>query len=216
MPPTSILTGATADQLVQAVAANHRELFRQEARSLGGSVSESAGLCWTSGTPRSTSMIAFPELSQETAGHQLDEIMDYYVRHPPGGAGCWSLDPPQPPDLGIRLLARGFQPGWRPHWMALDLSRMRAGQQSPAGLRIVRDNEIQLLSVRDLPYAQVVMPIPSQTEFPGQWVRFVASIKKRVVGQSVVFLTTGVRGVAGIYHVGVIPQEIKGSERRSP
>lgn len=91
--------------------------------------------------------------------------------------------------------------------MALDLSRMQEAHQLPGGLRIVRDNESQLVSVRDLPYARVIMPTPSLAEFPGQWVRLVAFNKKRVVGQSVVFLTTGPLGVAGIYHVGVIPQE---------
>lgn len=51
-----------------------------------------------------------------------------------------------------------------------------------------------------------MIPNSSLVEFPGQWARFVASIRGRIVGQSVVFLTSGPLGVAGIYHVGVVPK----------
>jgi GNAT superfamily N-acetyltransferase len=37
---------------------------------------------------------------------------------------CWSLAPDDA--LGVRLLARGFEWGWQPHWMALDLARLPA------------------------------------------------------------------------------------------
>ena len=150
-------------------------------------------------------MIAFPDLTGGNAGPQLDALLLFYLHHPPGGAGCWSLDPPRPVDLGVSLLARGFQPGWRPHWMALDLGEVQTHHPFPKGLSIVRDNDRSLISVQNLPYARVVVPRPSDAAFPGQWVRFVASIRGRVVGQSVVFLTVGEWGVAGIYHVGVVP-----------
>jgi GNAT superfamily N-acetyltransferase len=162
-------------------------------------------LSWTTGTMYSASMIAFPTLSAETASRQLDDLVAFYLRFPPGGAGCWSLDPPSPVDLGVRLLARGFQPGWRPHWMALDLEALQTDFPAPKGLTIVHDNESSLIGIRNLPYARVVVPLTTYADFPGQWVRFVASIKGKVIGQSVVFLTSGEWGVAGIYHVGVIP-----------
>lgn len=203
-PP--ILQIANSEQLQQAVALNHKELFRQEAIALGGEIILSQGLFYTTGTPHSASMIAFPELTAGNAGAQLDALISFYLRHPPGGAGCWSLDPARPADLGVRLLARGFQPGWRPHWMALDLGQVRTEHSFPKGLSIVRDNDRSLIAVRNLPYARVVVPRPSEAAFPGQWVRHVASIRGKVVGQSVVFLTDGEWGVAGIYHVGVVPQ----------
>ena len=106
---------------------------------------------------------------------------------------------------GVRLLARGFQPGWRPHWMALDLGEVQTHHPFPRGLTIVRDNDRSLIAVRNLPYSRVVVPRLSDAAFPGQWVRFVASIRGKVVGQSVVFLTAGESGVAGVYHVGVVP-----------
>jgi GNAT superfamily N-acetyltransferase len=89
--------------------------------------------------------------------------------------------------------------------MALDLGEVQTHHPSPRGLTIVRDNDRSLIAVRNLPYARVVVPRLSDAAFPGQWVRFVASIRGKVVGQSVVFLTGGEWGVAGVYHVGVVP-----------
>lgn len=203
-PP--ILLSATPGQLEQAVADNHKELFRQESIALGGHMCNNGGLSWTTGTPHSASMIAFPELTHADAGARLDELLSCYLSHPPNGAGCWALDPPHPAHLGVNLLARGFQPGFRPHWMGLDLEQIQTHFSFPKGLNIVANNDISLTGVRNLPYARVVVPLADQAEFPGQWVRFIASLRGAVLGQSVVFLSSGQLGVAGIYHVGVVPR----------
>jgi GNAT superfamily N-acetyltransferase len=150
-------------------------------------------------------MIAFPALRPEQAGERLDELMHFYLRYPPKGAGCWSLDPPLPVDLGVRLLARGFQVGWRPRWMALDLGRMQTQHAYPDGLSIVSDNNSSLDKVKNLPYAQVIIPSENSAEMPGQWTRFIARWQGKIVAHSVVFLSSGPYGAAGIYHVGVVP-----------
>ena len=185
---------------------NHTVLFRQEAAVLGGNVLSREGLEWTSGSPQVPSMIAFPSLQPEQAGERLDELLHFYLRYPPKGAGCWSLDPAQPVDLGLRLLARGFQLGWRPRWMALDINRVQTQQAHPAGLSIVRDNSSSLDKVKNLPYAQVIIPSERTAEMPGQWTRFIARSQGKIVAHSVVFLSSGPYGAAGIYHVGVVPQ----------
>ena len=200
-----ILQDADSRQLEQAAAFNHQQLFRKEALTLGGSLLNAEGLSWTSGNSQSPSMVAFPELTEENAGRHLDELLSFYLKHPPKGAGCWSLDPPSPADLGVRLLARGFQPGWRPRWMALDLRQVRIEHPYPKGLTIKADNDTSLAGIKNLPYAHVIIPAENTTDMPGQWVRFVATLHGKVVGHSVVFLTTGQRGAAGIYHVGVVP-----------
>ncbi len=205
MAHPEILQDADSRQLEQAAAFNHQQLFRKEALTLGGSLLNAEGLSWTSGNSQSPSMIAFPELTEENAGRHLDELMSFYLKHPPKGAGCWSLDPPSPADLGVRLLARGFQPGWRPRWMALDLTTVRTEFPHPKGLTIKADNDTSLADVKNLPYAHVIIPAKSTIDMPGQWVRFVARLHGKVVGHSVVFLTTGHSGAAGIYHVGVVP-----------
>jgi len=197
---------ASPAQLERAAAVNHTSLFKQEAEALGGSYVTKGELSWTSGTPYSPSMVPFPELGPEQAGSRLDELIDFYLKHPPKGAGCWSLDPARPADLGARLLARGFQPGWRPRWMGLDLLRLQTHHPSPKGLDIGIDNLISLDSIKELPYAQVVIPSAQKAELPGQWTRFVARWKGKIVAHSVVFLSTGPYGAAGIYHVGVVPR----------
>lgn len=204
--PMLLQDDASPRQLEQAAAVNHTTLFRQEAAALGGSNITMGELSWTSGTMHSPSMIPFPDLQPEQAGRQLDELMAFYLRHPPKGAGCWSLDPPHPGDLGVRLLARGFQPGWRPRWMGLHLRQVQTNHPIPKGLSIVVDNTHSLDGVKGLPYAQVIMPSPKQADLPGQWTRFVARWKGKIVAHSVVFLTTGPYGAAGIYHVGVVPE----------
>ncbi|HEY6901534.1 MAG TPA: GNAT family N-acetyltransferase [Puia sp.] len=202
-----ILQNADSRQLEQAAAYNHQELFKKEALALGGSLQGAGGLSWTSGTSQSPSMVPFPSLSPDDAGPALDELMAFYRQHRPKGAGCWSIDPPQPADIGIRLLARGFQPGWRPRWMGLDLSTVQTGHPYPRGLVITPDNQSSLSSVKNLPYAQVIIPEQRTVDMEGQWMRFVARLRGRVVGHSVVFLTAGELGAAGIYHVGVVPRE---------
>ena len=203
---TEILQEATPLRLQQAAAFNHRELFGVESISLGGAVYTSGGLVWTLAGKRAGSMVSFPELTAENADEHLDRLIASYLHQPPRDAGCWSLDPPQPEDLGVRLLARGFHPGWRPYWMALDLQQLSAGAGLPNGLNIRSDNQFPLHDIKDLPYAQVVIPQFPSTDDNGRWARFVAFLHGKPVAHCVVFLTNGPLGAAGIYHVGVVPQ----------
>jgi len=200
-----ILQDATSRQLQEAAAYNHSELFRLEAATLGGTILSSGGLTWTQVGSVAGSMIPFPDLTDDSAGEHLDRLIASYLQSPPKGAGVWSLDPPQPSDLGVRLLARGFQPGWRPCWMALDLFRMPPDYSAPKGLTITLDNRSSLRDVSNLPYASVIIPsLPGDQA--GCWARFVARSRGKVLAHSVVFLTTGEKGAAGIYHVGVVPK----------
>lgn len=128
MSDSIVLQDASRKQQVQAAAANHREMFCMSALAVGGEVQAADGVTWTYCGSNGASMIAFPVLPADRAGAQLDEIVDYYLHHSsPKLVGCWSLEPPEPHDLVVRLLARGFQPGWRPCWMALDLDRVEIG-----------------------------------------------------------------------------------------
>jgi hypothetical protein len=221
---SNILLDATPAQLERAAALNHTELFGLDAIALGGEMRQVDGLAWTYAGTGSESIIPFPVLSADKAGAQLDSLIAEYRRHPPKGAGCWSLDPSQPKDLGLRLLARGFQPGWRPCWMALDLEKMQPPYPTPKEMQIVADNLTPLLEVEDLPYARAIIPprpspgqpapghpssgqptLQPMPHHPAGLQRFVALLNKKVVGHSGVLLTTGAYGVAGIYHVGVVP-----------
>ncbi len=203
-----VLKNATAAQLEQAAAFNHQELFTRNAMAQGGLVKSSSGLTCTYNGPGKEAMVAFPALEAASAGEQLDGMMDWYRQYPPKGIGCWSLNPPQPADIGIRLLARGFMRGWRPCWMGLDLQKIQATHPAPAGLEVRPDNTTGIDLTPNLPYAgeggAVSQALMQQQ--PDIVQRFIATLNGEVVGHSCVFLTTGPYGAAGIYNVGVVPR----------
>lgn len=202
---SDILRDATPGQLERAAAFNHTTLFGLDVALLGGELRQADGLIWTYAGRNVDSIIPFPVLEDEKAGEQLDALIAAYQLQPPKGAGCWSLDPSQPKDLGVRLLARGFQPGWRPCWMALDLEKMPPPYPMPKGLQVAADNLTPLQGIEHLPYAHAIIPPLSGTEQPDGIRRFVATLNKKVVGHCGVLLTSGPYGAAGIYHVGVVP-----------
>jgi GNAT superfamily N-acetyltransferase len=154
-------------------------------------------------------MILFPQLAEANAGERLDAVVRYYLdRMPRNLVGCWSLLPTQPADLDIRLLARGFQPGWQPCWMWLDLQHLRDQYPHPDGLTIARiEGEIPL-DVDDLPYydrAEAPLRQQLQQLYPQQIWHFAAFLNGAPVGHSVLCLTSGELGVAGLYDMGVVP-----------
>lgn len=205
-PPRFLGPGATAAQLVRATARNHAAWMAEGARASGGEVCRASGAVWacTPG-PSGAVDIPFPRLSAAAADATLDAILADCRRRAPTQVGCWALTPTRPPDLGARLMARGFEWGWQPHWMALDLGRMGAGFPVPDGLRIAVDDEADW-DVDDLPYYQRRMEAEKKGRaLPRRRWHFGAWLEGRIVGHSALQITTGRLGVAGIYSVGVVP-----------
>ena len=202
------LNNATPAQLEQAVAQNHRELFYLEALALGGEVKTTEGLVYTHAGPAATATVVFPALTETGADALLDGMMDYFRAHPANCVGCWSLAPAQPADLGIRLLARGFQPGWAPCWMALDLEAMDETHPFPHDLHIKADNHTDTRYVNGLPFAtdNTDAQRALRKAYPGRVQRFVATLHGKIVAHSNTFFNSGTLGVAGIYNVGVVPE----------
>lgn len=196
---------AAPAQLIRATAANHNAWFTAGVLTSEGEIHRENGARWLY-TPQELN-IAFPRMPSATSGATLDAILADCRRRPPKQAVCWSLTPPQPRDLGARLAARGFEWGWRPHWMALDLRKMRADFPLPDGLHIAVDDESDW-EVDDLPYYRreeaagfrtLARARPRRTWHFGAW------LEGRIVGHSLIHLTTGALGVAGVYAVGVVP-----------
>ena len=196
---------ASRTQLIEAAAVNHAEWFAANALASDGEVNSTNGVQWTA-TAQET-VIAFPRFDPDSADETLDTIVAECFRRKVQSAACWSLMPTRPRDLGARVAARGFEWGWRPHWMALDLETIPADIFLPEGLQIIIDEGGEW-EVDDLPYYR--------REDSAQWQRlsqfqpcrawhFGAWLDGKIVGQSAVFLTTGRLGVAGIYNVGVVP-----------
>jgi GNAT superfamily N-acetyltransferase len=217
----SILDHASTWQLEQAAACNHTELFCRNAVARGGEVRVMDAITYTYEGVDHQSMIAFPSLQEWAADEQLDEMMRWYAIRPNRGLGCWSLDPPRPADLGVRLKARGFQDGWRPCWMGLDMSGpaglgpaaegytgLGGGEVTvPVGVEIKADNGMSLLDVKDLPYTGrhgAISPELLQRH-PELAHQFIAILKGKIVGHCTALFTTGEYGVTGIYDVAVVP-----------
>jgi len=189
--------------LARATARNHAAYFREKTLALGGELHHAPGVFWTySELPRKGGDILFPELTESHVRPTLDRIVAFYASR---GAdqliGLWSLDPPSPPDLGAYLLARGFQTGWRPHWMALDPRRMRDEFPSPPGV-VVAPAPDETWNAPDVPYNDPLLHKYIR-QLPDRLIRFGAWLDGRPVGQIVVFIAEEEREVAGIYACGV-------------
>jgi GNAT superfamily N-acetyltransferase len=201
---------ATPDELIRAAAANHIAWFTANALASGGETRREAGVTWTL-TPGSDgeAVIAFPSLTRDNAGPTLDAILEECRRSQAAKVSCWTALPStRPSDLGARLAARGFEWGWKPHWMALDLARLRAADfPLLEGLHIVLAPDWPDWDVDDLPYytRRPTVPVTETRRAPRRMWRFGAWLDGRIVGQSLLVLTTGRFGVAGIYNVGVVP-----------
>jgi GNAT superfamily N-acetyltransferase len=184
----------------------------RNARVAGGGTHTTQGLAWiyTPGEHAEVT-VPFPRLGARTAGQQLDAIIGQcYTLAGLGAISCWSLlEQTTPADLGARLLARGFEWGWRPYWMWLDLRRWAVAPAMPRGLRTGLVADEANSQAYDLPYHSagdahqleaLARMRPRRVWHFGSW------IGKRLVGHSVLNLTTGRLGVAGIFSVGVAPE----------
>ncbi len=198
----------TGSDLQEAVAENHWEWMVLKARA-GGEVHQTGGVTWTYAGPQGEAMILFPHLEEDRADEVLDTITRFYCeRQPEPLVGCWSLDPPRTAHLEERLLARGFQLGWQPHWMCLDFRQVQTGHARPEGLEVRRIEERADWDVEDLPYygrdGATLLQAAKDLEPRRVW-HFGAFLQGRPVGQAVLCVTSGPRGVAGLYDVGVVP-----------
>lgn len=200
-----VLRNATTAQLEQAVAENHRQLFCCNAIALGGVVYTADGLVYTY-TAANSSAVVFPSMAPDKASAQLDAMMDFYRAQEAAHIGYWSLDPAEPADMDARLLARGFQPGWKPRWMALDVTTTQTDYAASPALEIRSSNEIDIHEVEGLPYGNGgAFSGALFRTYPEKVQRFIAFANGAVVGQTCLFFTSGPMGIAGMYNVGVIP-----------
>jgi ribosomal protein S18 acetylase RimI-like enzyme len=105
-----------------------------------------------------------------------------------GEGGIWSIE--RDDDLGVRLVARGYEWGWRPHWMGVDL------EGEPA---IGSDYEVERAAP---PFART-LPYREEGALPPEAIHLGVRLREKVVGQVVVL---PLDGVAGIYSMGVAPK----------
>jgi GNAT superfamily N-acetyltransferase len=166
-------------RLLRATAANHRSWFRRQAGVRGGGVQRVGGLDLV--VVGSFGTIAFPPGRAAGLQERLNDVMALGLRT----MSCWALDEDR--QLGTLLVARGFEWGWQPHWMARNLSTVPA--ESGGHEVVATDGDVP----DDLPYASAG-PLPHAAQ------RLVVLAGGRAVGHVVV---NPWRGIAGIYDMGV-------------
>ena len=171
------------DALRRAIAANHRAWFRRGAATRGGAVIQVDGVALAAEPPWGT--IPFPGPRARSAA-RLDEILRRARGLGLEGLSCWSLD--EDPGLERLLVARGFEVGWQPHWMALALGRLPRddGRFQVEGFQPGPDD-------RALPYTSA-MPDPAHSH------HLAVFVDGRTAGHVVL---NPWRGFGGIYNMGV-------------
>ena len=105
-------------------------------------------LAWTPGGSATVGfaddVIADPDEARAFADEVLERVRAAGVET----LGWWSLVPEVPAVLGPVLLARGFDWGWRPNWMVLDVGDVVRDLSQPAGLEI-RGDDLTLKGILD-------------------------------------------------------------------
>jgi GNAT superfamily N-acetyltransferase len=215
----AFLRDPTPDQLRRALEGNQRQWLLRLARYGGELIERDGGLVWhdlpaPAFGAAGEIQVPFPRFGRDRAGEQLDAFL-VKVRAARSGrpVRVWTSDPTRPDDLPVRLLARGFRPGFRPRWMRLDLWRLRDVRWGPNGLRVEPAEDGELWRRHPHPYhgeGEAAVAAIRATEaaaraLPGRVVPFVAWLGGLPVGSATLHLTIGPLGIAGIYDVGVLP-----------
>jgi ribosomal protein S18 acetylase RimI-like enzyme len=154
------------DALLRAIAANHRSWFRRR----GGTV-ERCGDGIDLIVNGREGAIAFPARRTRAAvARAVDRANALDLRT----VSCWALD--EDKALGTLLIARGFEWGWQPWWMALDLDGLPSDDDPRHPVVHRRRGATHVFAVRDRGHG---------------------------VGGVIV---NPWRGIAGIYDMGVSPE----------
>src|SRR5438093_9841856 len=169
------------DRLLRAAATSHRRWFRRAAEAKAGHVESFGGLdllvAGASGTiPFPRSRASLDDAVARIRALRLCEV------------GCWSLR--ADPVLGTMLVARGFQWGWQPHWMALSLAELA---EDDARWPVVSDPDAH---AADVPYSSPAIGRVDGID------RFAVKDRGRLLGAVALLVW---RGTAGIYDMGVVP-----------
>jgi GNAT superfamily N-acetyltransferase len=180
--------------LIRAAARNQVSWMTRAAVATGGAVIRERGLTWTAPAPGGEAMLPFPRAA---SGPALDAMIAGARERGARGIGCWvsGLEPYDA--LGERLVARGFEWGWQPHWMAIDLARLP-----------VEEDDSRVSLVEEVPdyggYGQALMALARAR--PRRFWHAVARVDGSFAGHAWAHVIGGRLGSAGIYDVDVLPE----------
>jgi GNAT superfamily N-acetyltransferase len=178
-------------ELIRAAARNHTSWMTRAAVATGGAVVRERGLTWTAPAPGGEAMLLFPRSASSPA---LDAMIAGARARGASGIGCWVTGLEPFDVLADRLVARGFEWGWQPHWMAIDL------EQLP-----LHDDDPRVRLVDAVPeydgYGEALMALTRAR--PARSWHAVARVDGAFAGHAWAHLIGGRLGSAGIYDVDV-------------
>lgn len=156
--------------------------------------------------PNPELVIPFPANTDDPSSYVerlLNKANELSVR----SIGWWSIGPASPRGPGPTLAAYGFEWGWKPQWMCLDLDAAVLEHEQIAGFSAQIDSDLAW-DVEDLPYyTKGELPTANESgpaDERRRW-HFVGRYHGAVVAHAVLNVTHGKRGVGGVYNVGVVP-----------
>jgi ribosomal protein S18 acetylase RimI-like enzyme len=184
---------ANDSELIRAAVRNHTSWMRAAAHATGGEVFRERGVTWIAPPRGGEAMLPFPRAMSRPA---LDRMLAHCRAHGARGVGCWAsgLDPIDA--LAAMLVERGFEWGWRPHWMAIDLGDL-ALQEDDARVSLV-----EVVPEYD-GYGQALTTL-TRMEPQRSW-HAVARVDGSYAGHAWAHVVGGRLGGAGVYDVDVLP-----------
>lgn len=195
-----------ADRLVVALERNQCWWLLRVGAMGGETIHRRRGVIWFDSPWATGSMyVPFPSFHRERITEELDAFVAHLrARQALRPVWLWASEPPEPDDLPLRLMARGFRHGFEPHWMWLDLSRLRSDFELRREIRVEINPDPSLWDPAK--NADYLAEGRLAREYPDRAVQAVAWVEDRPIGVSCAFLTQGSSGIAGIYDVAVLPE----------
>jgi GNAT superfamily N-acetyltransferase len=189
--------------LIRAAVRNHVSWMTRVAVATGGAVVRDRGLTWTAPAPGGEAMLLFPRTASARA---LDAMIAGARERGARGIGCWvsGLEPYDA--LGERLVARGFEWGWQPHWMATDLASLPLNEDDPRVALVDHVPEYD-------GYGEALMALARAR--PRRFWHAVARVDGAYAGHAWAHLIGGRLGSAGIYDVDVLRSRRRGGLGRA-
>ncbi len=195
----------SSTSLVQAACDNHRSWFRARCIAQGGTERNSLGIPWLCSA--SEAIIPFPSNSALNSNQWLASVLQRCETERTSQISCWSATENDSEKLGAILMSHGFEWGWRPTWMALNLVQLPVDQLS---------DDVQIFMDDSGNTGDPQLPYFNKTEAkilgtllksrPSHTRRFIAKSKGQVIAHAIAHQAANTPVVIGIYSVGVLPQ----------
>jgi predicted N-acetyltransferase YhbS len=186
--------GASDADLIRAAARNHFSWMARQSEAAGGEVVRERGLRWIAPGTGGEAALPFPRAPSRPA---LERMLAGCRARGARGVGCWATGLEPTGELAARLVARGFEWGWKAHWMAIDLAQAPAGADDPRVTVVEAVPEYRA-------HGQVLMALARAR--PLRFWHAVARVDGAYAGHAWSHVVGGRLGGAGIYDVDVAPE----------